>query len=85
MLFLTTIALAAGRATASSTLTDPEDKKVKHTAAKAVDGLFKSGWGEGEDGYGEEGRSGEEANRKEGCSCEKDRSQEVLTIEEITA
>ena len=53
MLFLTTIALAAGRATASSTLNDPEDKKVKHTAAKAVDGLFKSGWGEGEDGYGE--------------------------------
>lgn len=53
MLFLTTIALAAGRATASSTLTDPEDKKVKHTASKAVDGLFKSGWGEGEEGYGE--------------------------------
>jgi hypothetical protein len=53
MLLLTTLALAAGRATASSTLTDPEDKKVKYTADKAVDGQFKSGWGEGEDGYGE--------------------------------
>ena len=53
MLLLTTLALAAGRATASSTLTDPVDKKVKYTAGNAVDGQFKSGWGEGEDGYGE--------------------------------
>lgn len=46
-------AAVSGRATASSYLTDPEDKKVRYTANKAVDGLLKEGWGEGEDGYGE--------------------------------
>ncbi len=53
MLLLTSIALAAGRTTASSTLTDPEDKKIRHTSELAADGLFKTGWGEGEEGYGE--------------------------------
>ncbi|MCP4809220.1 MAG: hypothetical protein GY913_12605 [Proteobacteria bacterium] len=46
-------AAVSGRATASSYLVDPEDKKVRYSADKAVDGLLKVGWAEGEDGYGE--------------------------------
>ena len=46
-------AAVSGRAKASSTLVDPDDKKIKYSADKAVDGLLKSGWGEAEDGYGE--------------------------------
>jgi len=46
-------AAVKGRVKASSYLVDPEDKTLRHTADKAVDGLLKSGWGESEDGYGE--------------------------------
>ena len=46
-------AAVSGRIKASSTLVDPDDKKMKFTADRAVDGLLKSGWGEAEDGYGE--------------------------------
>ena len=53
MLLLLSAALAAGRASSSSVLVDPDDKKVKYSADLAVDGLFGSGWGEGQEGYGE--------------------------------
>ncbi|MCB9765692.1 MAG: hypothetical protein H6739_38315 [Alphaproteobacteria bacterium] len=46
-------AAVSGRAKASSVKVDEEDRKLKYTADMAVDGLFGSGWGEGEDGYGE--------------------------------
>lgn len=45
-------AAVRGKASASSTLVDSDDKKIKYGPDKAVDGLFQTGWGEDESGYG---------------------------------